>query len=222
MATAMHEDEATASNDIVCNPTLKSVAEREFRRKLKAQDDLESHVLAKVVLNEHLELLARKEPNGILAFMRTISAMADWAIEQLGDIQHFDVPHECKDTRMFLCRLIIGGWLNGSDWDVQKRCARALLYWPTTEAEEVSKLLRKHLESTAGMVNSHQISRILGEFFVGAEMSTGNNEIWRTVFKAIGRHVDMQDLVILGQALYVLQSKETVPLRNVVRHGLSS
>lgn len=199
----------------------KSMAARELRKKIDAKDDVESYVIAKIVLNEHLELLASQEPNGVLAFTRCIAAQADWAIEQLGDIEHFDVPVECSRTRMFFCGLVVSGWTAGSDWEVKKRCARTLRNWPKEEADEVSNILRKHLESATGVIDTHHIMKILGEFFRGTELGAGDNEIWRTVFKAIARYSDMQDLVLLGQALYVLQSKETAPLRDAVRHGLA-
>ena len=179
----------------------ESMAARELRKKIKAKDDTESYVIAKIVLNEHLEALAKVEPNGVLAFARCISAQADWAIEQIGDNEHFEVPVECQRTRMFFCGLVVNGWTMGSDFEVQKRCARALRSWPTAEAKEVSEILREHLESTAGVINLHHVARMLGDFFNGANPSAGENKIWRTVFKAIARYSDMQDLVLLSRTL---------------------
>lgn len=221
--TKVMQDKATALDDVTQDSTKKlSVAEREFRKQLQSKDDLRCRVLAEVVLNEHLEFLASKEPNRTLAFTRCISAQGDWAIEQLSDNEHHDVPLECNDTRMFLCGLVISGWLNGSDWEVQKRCARTLRNWPTIEAEGVSKLLRKHLESSSGVLDQVHINRILGEFFVGADPSASSNEIWRTVFKAIARYADTQDLVLLGQTFYVLQTKATAPLRDTLKQALTN
>ena len=217
MATAMHQDEVTASEITTQKPAeQKSVAARELDKALKAKNDVESLVLAKVVLNEHLERLAKQEPNGVLNYVRCISAQADWAVEQLG--YAYDVPLEC---RSFLCKLVIDGWLRGPDGETRKRCAKALRSWPTLDERWVSKLLRERFESDTGVLGRH-VSQILGEFFVEASLSTSSNEIWRTVFKAIARYSSMQDLVLLGRTFCVLQSKGVAPLQDAIKKALAS
>jgi len=188
--------------------------------RLNEKNDNESCTLARVVLDERLEALANAEPNGVLAFARGLSAQADWAIEQLGNIEQFDIPAECKKTRMFFCALVVSGWTTGSCVEVQKRCARTLRSWPVAEVDEVSDILRKHLESTAAVINPHHVARMLGDFFEGANLGEGENKVWRTVFKAISRYSDMQDLVILGQAFCILQRAPSAPLRDVIKHSL--
>ena len=192
MAMAMHQDKATASSEVEVSETA---ARRRWKSELEKQEKSEATLIAylNILADEELERRREQEPNKRLEWPRSVVVIGRYAIVLLAEL-----PLELTQPRMRLCAWVVNAWIY-CRWDEAEEFAEALRRWPTVEDKEVSKVLRERTDESHNFL----VSKI-GQFFRWAEVPTGPNEIYRTMFKAMARQMTMEEIVCLGAGIAIL------------------
>ena len=195
MATAMQKDEATASE----NPTP---ARRRWENGLAMEKKNEEALIALlgVLIDEEWYRRQEQYPELRLEFPYSTVVFGRYAITLLAE-----VPLGLIRLRMDICSFIINAWIYCKN-DEAEEFAETLRRWPTVEDADVAKILRKAMEDTA-----HRITLKISQFFQWADVPTGNNQVFRTMFAAMARQLTMSEVVCMGTALVVLRDHNMGP-----------
>lgn len=189
MATAM-QSEATAS---------MSVAEGKCRFIISSRLRKEDSNLLRYMQIWHDEVVerARAANPTQFCFSTHVTAGGRWAAELELSLPTPDFLR----TRRLLAHHVVEGWLGCREIEDELFFAKVLRDWPTTEAKMVSAVIRSALENhfPRSSAKGREPRGKLRRFFRNAVVPDSDNEVWRTVFKAIGRYADMLDIWALGK-----------------------
>ena len=194
---------ATVMQDTASSSTKKpSVAERSFREVISHKfdrDDTSMEVYARVWHDEVVEeKCGSRHPKTESYF----SVSGRWATERL-----LEVPVEYySQTSRYLFVCVADAWLCSTNVEDTKLFGKVLRDLPLAAGKLASSAIRSVLESRYPDRAVPVLVPRLAEFFLEAEVPSEENEVFRTVSKALGKYAKMEDLVVLGQVLYALNS----------------
>lgn len=211
MATAM-QNEATTGNN-------KSVAERGFREIISHKSegwserkDVTLEVYARVW---HDEVIEKKFSNHHLTDSY-FALSGRWALERLDEIPAL----QYSQTRRYLFVCVADAWLCTRDLEDVKLFAGILRESHSGEGKLVSSAIRSVLESRYPNRAVPILVPRLAEFFLNVEVPGEENEVFRTISKALGKYAKMEDLVLMAKVLHISQGHLSQPLRDFVQNAI--
>lgn len=214
MATAMQAE------TVVPKPQRQSAAERMFWSLLpypKTPDsDNRLCGYAQVCVTEAEDAAKAAAPDQ-WCFGVGVTVRGRWAANVISHEQM--TMKSYPKTKKNLCMYIADGWLGCRERDDEKFFVGVLQRWPIEEAKEAADVVRQMIEMRLHVGNLEEICR-LARFFVGYTPTRNNeSEVWRTVFKAIGKYANVNDLIVLGQALNLVHGELRKPFYDFVQNG---
>jgi hypothetical protein len=193
MATAMQE--ATTSQKSVAERKCRTIIEHAF---LNEDENLVRYM--EIWEDEIDEEHKRQRPQQN-SFYTWIVVRGRWAAE----IAPLLPTHIFPETRKMLANRIIDGWVNVKEIDDEVFFAEIMRKWPAIETKMLADTVRRIIQfRTNGKEDRAALTfRILRylETTSNDPLASLDQTVYRTMFKALGNHAELSDLVIGVKAM---------------------